>query len=54
MLRIGCSQSDITPPLPVLMGGAFLKFECGEVLDPIMASCVVADLRQALLTADSS
>lgn len=43
MLRIGSAQADITPELPVMMGGAFLKYECRNVLDPIMASCVVAD-----------
>ncbi len=43
MLRIGCAQSDITPPLPVLMGGSFQKFECREIHDPVMAGCVVAD-----------
>lgn len=43
MLRIGTAQADITPELPVLMGGAFLKYACHNVLDPIMASCIVAD-----------
>ena len=55
MLRIGCSQSDITPTLPVLMGGEFLKFECQDLLDPIMASCVVADdgrVRVAIVSCD--
>ena len=43
MLRIGSAQSDITPPLPIPMGGSFLKFKSRELLDPIMASCVAAD-----------
>ncbi len=43
MLRIGAAQADITPTLPVLMGGSFLMFEGREKLDPIMASCIVAD-----------
>jgi neutral ceramidase len=43
MLHIGTFQSDITPQLPVLMGGSFLMFEGLEVNDPILASCVVAD-----------
>ncbi len=43
MLHIGTAQADITPELPVMMGGSFLKFECRDVLDPVMASCVVAD-----------
>jgi len=43
MLHVGYAQKDITPPLPMLMGGAFLKYETDELHDPIMASCVVAD-----------
>ncbi len=43
MLRIGCAQADITPELPVLMGGSFLMFEGLTVHDPLGASCVVAD-----------
>jgi len=43
MFNIGCAQMDITPPLPMLMGGAFLKYETDELHDPIMASCIVAD-----------
>ena len=43
MLRIGSAQADITPELPVVMGGSFLKFECRDVHDPVMAGCVVAD-----------
>ena len=43
MLHIGYAQADITPPLPLLMGGAFLKYETSDLHDPIMASCIVAD-----------
>ena len=43
MLHLGTSQSDITPPLPMMMGESFSKFESREVLDPIMANCIVAD-----------
>ncbi len=43
MLYVGSAQANITPPLPMLMGGAFLKYETDELHDPIMASCIVAD-----------
>ena len=43
MLRIGSAQMDITPTMPFLMGGSFKKFQSRVVLDPLMASCVVAD-----------
>ena len=43
MLNIGTAQTEITPDRPVLMGGAFLQIECHEILDPLMASCVVAE-----------
>ncbi len=43
MFKIGTAQKDITPPLPVLMGGSFRKYQSRELLDPIMASCIVAD-----------
>ncbi len=55
MLRIGCCQSDITPAPPVIMGGSFLKFESREILDPVMAGCVVADdghTRAAIVSCD--
>ncbi|MFN2352625.1 MAG: hypothetical protein ABR497_11840, partial [Kiritimatiellia bacterium] len=55
MLRIGCAQADITPELPVLMGGSFLMFEGLTVHDPLMASCIVADdgqTRVALVSCD--
>ena len=55
MLRIGSSQSDITPAPPILMGGTFLKLQSREVLDPLMASCVVADdgcARVAMVSCD--
>lgn len=43
MLRIGTAQADITPEPPVIMGGSFLKFECRDIHDPVMAGCIVAD-----------
>lgn len=55
MLKLGCAQADITPALPVIMGGSFLKFPSKEMLDPIMASCVVIDdgtTRLALTSCD--
>ncbi len=55
MLRIGCSQSDITPTLPVLMGGSYQSFQCHEVRDPIMASCIIFDdgrTRVAMVSCD--
>ncbi len=55
MLCIGAAQADITPTLPVLMGGSFLMVEGRESHDPIMASCVVADdgrTRVALASCD--
>lgn len=55
MLRIGSSQSDITPTIPFLMGGTFRILQCEEVLDPLMASCVVADdgrTRVAMVSCD--
>ena len=55
MLHIGSSQSDITPTEPFLMGGSFVKFQSQKVLDPLMASCVVADdgrTRVAIISCD--
>ena len=43
MLRIGSSQKDIIPAQPFWMGGSFVKFQSREVLDPLMANCIVAD-----------
>jgi len=43
MLNIGTAQVDITPEQPFLMGGSFKKFYSEEIMDPLMASCVVAD-----------
>ncbi len=43
MLNFGTAQADITPSLPMIMGGSFRKFESREVLDPIMANCIVTD-----------
>ena len=43
MLHIGSAQVDITPTQPFLMGGSFIKFQSQDVLDPLMASCIVAD-----------
>lgn len=42
MLRVGRSQKGITPGQPFLMGGSFVEFESRDVLDPLMASCLVA------------
>ncbi len=49
MLTIGSAQADITPELPMIMGGSFLKFPSEKLLDPIMASCLVADDGKARL-----
>lgn len=55
ILRIGCAQADITPELPVLMGGSFLMFDGLTLHDPLMASCIVIDngeTRVALVSCD--
>lgn len=55
MLRIGTAQADITPAYPFQMGFTFVKIQCRKQLDPLMASCVVADdggTRVAMVSCD--
>ncbi|MDW7659313.1 MAG: hypothetical protein SCM11_19270 [Bacillota bacterium] len=42
-LKIGTCQTELTPPMPVMLGGMFKKYQADQVLDPLYASCVVLD-----------
>ena len=39
-LYVGTCQTDITPELPVILGGMFRKYPVDQVLDPLYASSV--------------
>ena len=42
-LYVGTCQTDITPELPVILGGMFRKYPVDQVLDPLYASSVAVD-----------